>query len=237
MKRSITCVGMTLGSAALIALGAGCSHESRPTQTPTAGTTSPTFESNVPPSPAPAAPQPPGSDMGTMNQPTPGGTSGQIGQAPSGTQGEPAAPSGGTRWQQEQPSTTAGGGENERQLCDAVANGAKLHVEDVQNGVSIVIVPKAGHDLATVRDNARRLETSMRQLSGVEANPAAGESCGLYSIVKLPSVTTALTEGPSSVRILITSPNPTETKDLRRMAREQVTNLSKGTSPAPGQKR
>ena len=223
MKRSITHLGMTLGSAALIALGAGCSRESRPAQAPPAGTTSPTFESNVPTTPAPGHEQPaPGPEMGAPPPPPPPGAAAPPPPPPQGEMNAPAPPSTPT----EQPSVAIGT-ENDRQMCDALAGAAILHVEDVQNGAAIVIAPKPGHDLASVRDEARRVETTMRQRVGTEATPAPATSCGLFSITQLPGVTPQLIEGAKRVRIVVTTPNPAEVKDLRRITRDQISHLSK----------
>ena len=139
MKRSMMCVGWTLGSAALFALGMGCSHEERPAQAPPVGTTSPTFESAVPPATPPA--QPPAAQPPAPPPAPPPPT-------------EPAAPPEETKRGVNEPAAPAG--PSERSLCDAMANGATLRVEDVQNGVAIVAIPKGGHDLAQVRDDARK---------------------------------------------------------------------------------
>ncbi len=219
MKRSVTCSATTLASAALIALGVGCSHESPPAQVPPAGTTSPTFESNVP---TPPAPPPPGPEMGAPAHPPPP-AAGAPPPPPPGEMVAPPPPS----TPQEPPAGATGGGENERQMCDELAGAAALHVEDVQNGVAIVMTPKAGHDLASVRDDARRVETTMRQRGGVETAPAPGTSCGLFSVTQMPGVTAQLVEGAKRVRIVLTTPNPAEVKDLRRVTRDQVQSLGK----------
>ena len=223
MKQSITCLGMTLGSAALLALGVGCSRESRPAQTPPAGTTSPTFESNVPSPPPPPGQPGAAPEMGApAPPPPPPGANAPPAPPPPGEMGGPApsmAP--------EQPGAAAAGGENERQMCDSLADVAVLHVEDVQNGAAIVVVPRRGHDLASVHDDAQRVEGTMRQRATTEGSPTVGTSCGLFSIVKLPGVTTTLTQGAKSVRIVLTTANPAEVKDLRRITRDQVGSLVK----------
>jgi hypothetical protein len=213
MKRSITRLGLTLGSASLIALGLGCSRENRPAATPATGESSPTFESNVPSSsptpgttPPPAPPPPPG--VGE-----PGPETAPPSAPPSGEPNAPSAPGA-----MEQPT-----GENERKLCDALASGAILHVEDVQNGVAIVAIPKRGHDIGAVRDDAQRLQIGLLRRSPPEAS--AGETCGLFSAARLPGVNVALTEGTGNVRIMMTTPNPAEIRDVRRIARDQVREL------------
>ncbi len=253
MKRSITCLGMSLGAAALLALGAGCSRDSRPAQQPTSGSTSPTFESNVPPSGQESGAQGAMGEQGAM-----GGQQGAMGQQGAGQQGamgaqgsqQGAGQQGGAMGGQqgaqggqqgatgEQPGTGAQGGQqapmagqSEREMCDTLASGAKLHVEDVQNGVAIVAAPRAGSNLATVRDDAQRIDRMIHQGPGAGAPGAGGEACGLFSLARLPSVTTTVTEGANSVRIVMTTSNPSEVRDLRRVARDQVGTMSKS---APG---
>jgi hypothetical protein len=115
---------------------------------------------------------------------------------------------------------------NERQLCDALSGHAKLHVEDVKDGVAIVATPKAGHHLGTVRDDAHHIGTALKE-HGREPGPM-GEACGLFSIGRLPDVNTTVTETANSVRILMTTPNAAEVKDLRRITREQVGTMTGG---------
>jgi hypothetical protein len=119
----------------------------------------------------------------------------------------------------EQPSPTAG--ETERQLCDMLSSTAKLRVEDVQGGVAIVLSPKQGQDLATLRDEAHRMESMMRQRPG-----EGGGGCGLLAIGRLPSVTGSISEGQKEVRLVLHTANPAEVKDLRRAAHQEVRSLS-----------
>jgi hypothetical protein len=107
-------------------------------------------------------------------------------------------------------------------MCITLAKEAKLKVEDVRNGVAIVMTPKAGKELSIVRDDARKLELAIHQ-----AGSPQGETCGLFGLGRLPSVTTSLTEGMNTVRILMTTSNPGEVKELRHQAREQVDEMSK----------
>ena len=215
MKRSIKVLGSTLGSAALITAGLGCSRESRPAQPPI-GTSSPTFESNVP---APSTPPPPPGAAREQPPPPPGPEA----PAPPPPPGETGAPHEG------EPPSAAGGNESERQLCDALASDAKLHVEDVQHGAAIVAVPRTGHDVSAIRDDSHRIEGVMHQQHGAEIGP---EACGLFAIGRLPSVNVSVVEGSNAMRIVMTTTNPAEVKDLRRIARDQVTSMK-----APGRGR
>jgi hypothetical protein len=231
---------MSLGAAALLALGAGCSRESRPAQQPTTGGTSPTFESNVPPTGAEqGAQQGAMGEQGAMGA-QPGAMGGQQGAmggqqgAQPGTMGAPqGVPGAGATGEQQgaQPQAPMAG-QSEREMCDTLASGAKLHVEDVQNGVAIVATPRAGSNLATVRDDAQRIERQIHQGPGAGAPGAGGEACGLFSLARLPSVSTNVTEAANSVRIVMTTSNPSEVRDLRRVARDQINTINKSTPGA-----
>ena len=227
MKRSIKVLGWTLGSAALLTAGLGCSRESRPAQAPT-GTSSPPFESNVP---TPGTPAPPPGHAGEQPPPPPGQENAPL-PPPPGNAGPatppPPPPEMGAPHGPEQPGAT-GGNESEHQLCDALANDAKLHVEDVQHGVAIVAVPRTGHDISAIRDDSHRIESGIHQHGAEGPGP---EACGLFAIGRLPSVNVSVTEGTNSMRIVMTTSNPAEVKDLRRIAREQV-----GSMKAPSRGR
>ncbi len=123
------------------------------------------------------------------------------------------------------PPAAEAGGESERALCDAFAGDAKLHVEDVQHGVAIVAVPRKGHDVSIIRDDTHRLETALRR--GGPATGPGPESCGLFALSRLPNVSVSVIEGANAMRILMTTTNTAEVKDLRRLAREEVGSMSK----------
>jgi hypothetical protein len=239
MKRTIKHVGLTFGSAALIALGVSCQRESRPAQAPEGGA-----PSTVEPGPGAARPAPLGPEMGTIEAPS--GRQGTPAQpGPTGQYGDQTGAEGRQRGAQpgaEQPGgmgagmggaaqpgqreeqPQAAGAPSERALCDALSGVAKLHVEDVQHGVVIVAVPRTGTHLSTLRDDARRIEGAIHQ--GPSAGGAA-ESCGLVSVGRLPGVTTTITEGANSVRIVMTTSSLSDVKELRRHARDQVSALIK----------
>lgn len=141
----------------------------------------------------------------------------QAGQGQQG-RGQQGAPQGGAMME-------------EQALCASIASTAKLHVEDVQNGVAIVAAPKGGTNLSTVRDDIRRLEGAMRAGAGAEPHAGRGETCGLAELGRLPNVSVELTEGTSSVRLVMTTQNPGEVKDLRRIAREEIAAMNKGGKP------
>jgi hypothetical protein len=201
MKRCITCLGWGFGSTLLVALAIGC-RANRPAEAPPAGPTSPTFESSMPGAP--------GEQAAPEMAPTP-----EVGEAP-GPGAQKPQPA-------EQPAAPPA--EHERQLCDALSGHAKLHVEDVHNGVAIVATPKNGQNLSTVRDDAQRISTALHE-HAAEPGPGA-EACGLFSMGRMPGVNTTVTETANTVRIMMTTPHAAEVKDLRRIAREQVGAMTK----------
>jgi hypothetical protein len=208
MKRSLKFMAWTTGAVSLLAAGPGCSHETHPAQTPAPeGTTSPPFESNVGPGQTTPAQPPPAPEMGTPSAEPPKAGPPQPGIGAPQPGAEPA------------PGATA----NERELCNTLAGHAHLKVEDVQNGVVIVMTPRGGADTSIVKDDARRIE------NGIHAGPggAAGESCGLFTLGRLPSAHVQIVDRPGGAGLMITTTNPAEVKDLRREARDDVSNLGK----------
>jgi hypothetical protein len=211
MKRSLKFMAWTTGAAALLTAGLGCSRETHPVQAPAppvGTTTSPPFESNVGPGqPTPPAP-PPAPEMGAPPAPPLPAPQPPIG-AP-----QPGAGPG-----------TAGAAD-EHEMCNTLSNAAHLKVNDVQSGVSITMSPKGGTDLPTLRDDARRIEGAIHAGPGREATGA--ESCGLFTLARLPGVQTQLVDKANGVVLVITTTNAAEVKDLRRQARDEVGNIGKG---------
>jgi hypothetical protein len=235
-------LGAALGPAALIPLAVGCSN--RPAQAPTGVPSAPGNEPGTP-----SGQQQQG--MGTEISPQ--GPTGQLGNERFGQQGMGSGiGQQGTQeygqgqvgqGQQNQPGqqgfgagvgSAEQGGEpgqvqatSEKAACDALVNSAKLHVEDVQNGIAIVASPKGGTSLSTVREDARRLEAAIRT-GGEGGQRGRAESCGIAELGRLPSVSVQVTEAANSVRIQMTTSNNAEVKDLRRIARDEVATMSKG---------
>lgn len=267
MKRTIKCLVMAFGPAAVLPLVMACSRPAQPPTAPTApgetgtppGQQAPGAPTEVP-GQAPTGPtgqlgtqeqmgQQPQMGQGQMGQ---GAMGQQPGQMQPGAQGQQQGQQGlgsglGQQGQQpptpsEQPGTTTG--VNERALCESLASEGRMRVEDAQNGVAIVITPKAGNQLSTIRDDARRLESSIRSGVGGEGVVGApqrsvrsGEACGLAELGRLPSVSTQLVESGNSVRIVMTTNNANEVRDLRRIARDEVNALSKAGGAQPGHQR
>jgi hypothetical protein len=223
MKRTMSYVTAVLAPAALIPLMMGCTSQRPVRPTPT----TPPAEPGAPSMQQPARPAEPQGPTGQMGK-------GQIQQQP----GEPG------REQEAQPKEQLGSGlgqperpspeqgeqaMSDKAICDALAQSAKLRVEDVQHGVAIMATPKGDADVSTVRDDARRLSATIQK--GAEPHADRGESCGLAELGRLPSVTVQMSEGGQGVRILMTTSNPSEVKDLRRMAREEIGVMTRGQAP------
>ena len=210
MKRSITRVGLTFASAALLAMLASCSRQSQPAQP----TPSPTFEPGMEPPPPPAAPQAP-------TAPTAPGAP-QGGQAPMPPQPQSEYGQGMEEQPYGQPEQGAqGAGQpamtmSEREACDALKRDSRINVEDVQGGVAIVMRPKRGAELSGVRENARMIERHMSQ--GGPRSPSA-QQCALFDLAA-PGVMTSLTEGADSVRLILTTSDAAKTRTLRKQARD-----------------
>ena len=232
MKRTVKLMSVTFGATALLSLGVACSSRQTPAPSVGAGSSSEPATGTSGQSGATSEMGTPGqSSMGSMGgaQGSMNGQQGQQGQQGSDSQqGALGSGLGGTMGQGDTGTTPPhAGSTNDKALCEGLASSAKLRVEDVQNGIAIVAVPKQGSNLASVRDGARRLESSIHGAEGMHGGQATGESCGIAQLGRLPSVTTAVTEGANSVRIVMTTTNPSEVKDLRKMGRDEIGSLMK----------
>lgn len=246
---------MGLSLAALIPLAAACS---RPAKAPSgAGMTAPGEGAAPSGQEAPSQGAPSGKEKGEKGEKAEKGEQGAL-EAPygeeRGAEAERARREGeqglGSGIGQGQQAGQPGEGEkagvtSEKQLCEALAQGARMRVEDVMGGVAIVLTPRGGTQLASIRDHARKLEGWIQTgaAEGAAGGPRSGETCGIAELGRLPSVTTSLSEAANSVRIRMTTANPTEVRDLRRMARDEVNALTKSQggqqpnrpkSPKPG---
>jgi hypothetical protein len=112
---------------------------------------------------------------------------------------------------------------SERSVCETLSSGADLHVEDVQGGVSVLALPKGDTNLAELLDDARRLVDLSHEPASATVE---GEACGLIALGRLPGVRTTVNQGATSVRIIMTTQNPSEVGDLRSQVREQLSDLA-----------
>ena len=65
----------------------------------------------------------------------------------------------------------------------AVASG--IITQPLGNGVTIVAIPKVGSTLSNVRDDAQRIESTMRQRAAAgAASTPSGEACGLFHVLE-----------------------------------------------------
>lgn len=228
MKVTINHLSVALGSAAILSFAA-CSHNASQPSTPPRSAptqTSPTFESNVPSSQPSMGtmPQQSGSSQGYGTEHTDHGAMdhgqqnyGSQGQNMPGQQGM-EQPSYGAQDQNLQGQTgTAQGTLNYTELCSSLTEQANVRVDNVQNGVALIITPKAGQTLDTIRDKTTEVERAMSSASN--GQPSEGE-CTLFTMAKEPGTTTELSEGSQSIKITVTNQDPNTVKSLRKDAHD-----------------
>jgi len=230
MTGSSRTLGRMLGATMLVALGAACSH-SQPPRTP-----SPTFESNVgetttpppmgttapPPSePAPSAMTPPEpkepKEPKESPAPTPEMTS------PGGAMGAEAPPAG----NEAAPSMTPTPPPvvvMASDLCDSLTHSSSIRYEEIPGGAVLVMTPKPHETIDSVRDDARKFQTTFSQLGaqtpGMASSPAEGTpTCELVEVVHM-GASPSITEGPKAVRVLITTSEPSQVRAIRHSARD-----------------
>src|SRR5262249_38790577 len=189
---------------------------------------------------APAPPeQPPPAQQPSMNQPSPAMPSEAAPPMPPQTQ----APMG----MDQTPESTAPApsGMSERDLCDALTRDTIMRVEDVNGGVAIVLMPKAGIDLTAVRDDAHRVERAMTPEAspgGAQPPPGSADRCALFDLSR-EGGRAVVSEGPNSIRIIFTAVDQPTIKSMRRHARDFAKNkagMQQGPMPhekAPGTQR
>ena len=217
-----------VGSLTIALLGA-CGSEVPPPQHPT-----PAFESRV----GQAAPR---------VEPPPAPTSIEVPPTQDPLANDPA------RGELSTPPTTASG-PSEREMCYALLVDAKLHVEDMQGGVALVITPKAGGDLDAIKQAARTIESKMPPAgmtappagtstagtippsgkapesspsgaTGTTTDAAPADACILFDLGRK-GARASVAEEQKAVRILLTTSDPASVKLLRARTRELVRSMS-----------
>ncbi len=228
MMHSIKSWGLVFGSAALLAL-VGCQPKSKQS-----AAAPPPYEPGVSTGQQPGAtseterPSAPSNEMGMpMDQQHPEAGAGEPGAAPRGQPGA-ATPGAPEHMGAGQGTSEAAPQASERTLCDALMRHARLHIEDVQGGVAIVAKPRASADLSRVREDMEQIDRRMS--SG--ATPSAGEACELVAIGRSGALA-AVTVAPDAIRILLTSPDATQVKAIRKQARDFVNTASKSEQGSP----
>ena len=114
---------------------------------------------------------------------------------------------------------------SEVQLCEELQHSASVRVENMANGAVLIMTPKSGGDLASVRQIAQRIEGRMRPSGqgaaqgGAQAGGAA--QCALFDVSRLGASAT-IQESPTSIRLLLTVPDRANVEQVRRRAREFV---------------
>jgi hypothetical protein len=235
---------LALGSAAVLVLAAGCSR-ARPASNPP-GATEPTPPEQVaPPTMGEMKPAQPSEEPSTP--PTPAAPAmpehAQPAPEPAPAAAEPphTMPELGTAPPAEVPKSPAAQGlagsppqVAASELCESLTRAATMREEDVQGGVAIVLVPKPHETMETVRDDAKKFQQTFSQLGQMPSAPSM--EGGMCPLAPLPSTgaSAAVSEGPKAIRILITSPDPTQIKSIRKNVREFMKMSGGGKGGAKG---
>lgn len=123
----------------------------------------------------------------------------------------------------------------EAALCGALAQQATLRVEDIQGGASLVLTPRTEADMQAVRDAARAFEQQM----GSVRPRGDGSPCALFELGHA-GARAAVSEGPDTMRIFITTSDPAQVETIRRQARNFAMSAERERSsgeegdPGPG---
>src|SRR5262249_50418680 len=136
--------------------------------------------------PAPQPPQTAAPEMGAAPPP-----------APAPTMEQPPAPAA------EPPATEPAPVVSEVELCEALSRDAKMSMTDIQGGEAIVLMPRGGASLDTVKGAATQLEQAVATV-----NPhlgASGEPCALFDIGRQGGKVVAVVKD-KVVRIQVTHP-------------------------------
>lgn len=195
-----------LGSVALVMLATGCAQEQRPAQAPGR---SETFESR-----APEAAQ---GEYGQGYQQRPGA---QPGAQQPGMQ----HPMGHMEHMQQQQQQQTGVGlpaeaMTEQQLCEQLAQDSTISVQDIDNGVRIILRPKTGRDLAAIREAAQRIEQRMQPMATAAPRGDVASQCALFDVGQL-GARASIQERPDEVHLILTTTDTTNVSSLRQRARE-----------------
>jgi hypothetical protein len=124
---------------------------------------------------------------------------------------------------------------SERELCDALTQGAKLRSEDIQGGVALIATPRGAADLAEVTARVRSIEHALAPAAdrtsepgATPGSPTAGERCPLFTFGRMAGRREVIEEA-ATVRILFKSDDPVTVAALRRDARAYLGSLGKGS--------
>lgn len=214
---------------------AGCSHDNRPANTPETDT----FQSNVGSSQyGDQYGQSAQGQQGTMGTMSPNDTSGTHSTDVTGMSNQPNAQQGANgQYGTNYGSSNAGQANNnpsygnnssssnannanesssttDFEVCNDLSSNAKISVQNITNGVMIVLRPTSSGDLATLKDRAHQVERHIT--SGASNTPSQGASCALFDFAKGDVVN--VTEGTDNVKIDITTTSKSDVGDLRKNA-------------------
>jgi hypothetical protein len=241
MNGSFRCSWFTLGSshrlgrdaavaAALAVIAAGCGAEQKQAQ---AQAPAQSFEAQVPEGQLEygtiqeqqeggAAEQPPRAAQPGMEP----GHEGMHGQKPQGEHGWTTPPGAA---QGETGEGAATEEMSEKELCMRATQGATIRVQNIERGVRIEMVPKAGTDLSEVRDTAQRIEAGLDPAAPAPRADQA-EQCRLFDIAAL-GVDATLQEGPNRIHLLLVADDPADVEQIRQRARELAGTGQQGGTP------
>ncbi|EYF02513.1 hypothetical protein [Chondromyces apiculatus] len=117
---------------------------------------------------------------------------------------------------------------SERQLCQQLAAAGRLEVQDIENGVRIIIAPKTAAELAAVRETAQRIESRMQPGSAAAPRGEPSTQCKLFEVGQL-GARASIQERPNQIHLILTTTDTLNVTDVRREARAFVAT----GSPAP----
>ena len=123
------------------------------------------------------------------------------------------------------------GDATEVQICAEIQQNATVRVENIANGAVLIMTPKSGSDLASVRQTAQRVEARMRPADqgGVQPAPQGAAMCALFDVGRVGARAT-IQETPTSIRLLLTAPDRPSVEQVRRHAREFAATTAGGTN-------
>lgn len=190
---------VVVGAAALALFGTACKQQ-EPAQEPA---TPPPSEQ--PADGAPAAPQEPPGAPPAPGTPAPGFIGGPMGQME----------------QQDQMGADHQGMMSERQLCTGLAQNANMRVEEVENGVAIVMTPKQGVDPSTLRQHGVHASYMISPPGNQppQARPqSSAERCSLFDLSSYTARSGVVEQG-NEVRIILLGQSAGDVQTLRSQAR------------------
>ncbi|AKT37235.1 hypothetical protein [Chondromyces crocatus] len=110
---------------------------------------------------------------------------------------------------------------SEQQLCKQLTEANRLQVQNIDNGVRIVIAPKTGTELTAIRETVQRIESRMAPMSTTSQRGEASTQCKLFDVGQL-GARASMQERPNQVHLILTTTDTTNVGKLRQEARSFV---------------